>query len=66
MDLVTLDDALDELVTFASGKTRMTELHHVGGLMHEEIAAGGDIHVNTVSPDLRLSEAWLRTRLSAS
>jgi len=64
-ELVALDDALAELVKFDERKARVTELHYFGGLTHEEIAAVCDIHVNTVSRDLRLSEAWLRTRLSA-
>jgi RNA polymerase sigma factor (TIGR02999 family) len=62
-EIVELDDALDELERLDHRKARITELHYFGGLTHEEIAAVCDIHVNTVSRDLRLSEAWLRNRL---
>lgn len=62
-ELVELNDALDELERLDQRKARITELHYFGGLTHEEIAVVCDIHVNTVSRDLRLSEAWLRNRL---
>jgi RNA polymerase sigma factor (TIGR02999 family) len=62
-ELVALDDALEELTKLDGRKARITELHYFGGLTQEEIAAVCDVHVNTVSRDLRLSEAWLRSRL---
>ena len=62
-ELVALDDALDELSKFDERKARVTELHYFGGLTQEEIAAVCDVHVNTVARDLRLAEAWLRSRL---
>jgi RNA polymerase sigma factor (TIGR02999 family) len=62
-ELVALDDALDELAKFDERKARVTELHYFGGLTHEEIAEVCEIHVNTVARDLRISEAWLRSRL---
>jgi RNA polymerase sigma factor (TIGR02999 family) len=62
-DLVALDEALDELGKFDERKARVTELHYFGGLTHEEIAEVCEIHVNTVARDLRISEAWLRSRL---
>lgn len=62
-ELVALDDALEELTKFDERKARITELHYFGGLTQEEIAAVCEVHVNTVARDLRLSEAWLRTRL---
>jgi RNA polymerase sigma factor (TIGR02999 family) len=64
-ELVALDEALDELAQLDARKARITELHYFGGLTQEEIAAVCDLHVNTVSKDLRLSEAWLRNRLRA-
>lgn len=63
-ELVALDDALEDLAKFDERKARVTELHYFGGLTQEEIAAVCDLHVNTVSRDLRLSQAWLRARLS--
>jgi RNA polymerase sigma factor (TIGR02999 family) len=62
-ELVALDEALGELGKFDARKARITELHYFGGLTQDEIAAVCDVHVNTVARDLRLSEAWLRSRL---
>jgi RNA polymerase sigma factor (TIGR02999 family) len=62
-ELVELDEALIELERRDQRKARITELHYFGGLTHEEIAAVCNIHVNTVSRDLRFSKAWLRKRL---
>ena len=64
-ELVALDEALEELAKFDGRKARITELHYFGGLTQEEIAAVCEVHVNTVARDLRLSEAWLRSRLRA-
>jgi RNA polymerase sigma factor (TIGR02999 family) len=64
-ELVALDEALDELTKFDERKARITELHYFGGLTQEEIAEFCDVHVNTVARDLRLAEAWLRSRLRA-
>jgi RNA polymerase sigma factor (TIGR02999 family) len=64
-ELVALGDALEELVRLDERKARVTVLHYFGGLTHEEIATVCGIHANTVSRDLRLSEAWLRGRFEA-
>lgn len=57
---VALGDALEELVRFDERKARVTTLCYFGGLTQEEIATVCGIHANTVSRDLRVSEAWLR------
>jgi RNA polymerase sigma-70 factor, ECF subfamily len=62
-ELAALDDALVELAKFDERKARVIELHYFGGLTQEEISAVCEIHVNTVSRDLRFSEAWLRRQL---
>lgn len=62
-ELIALDDALEALAKFDERKARITELHYFGGLTQDEIAAVCGVHVNTVARDLRLSEAWLRSRL---
>ena len=62
-ELVALDDALDELSKLDERKARVTELHYFGGLTQDEIATVCEVHVNTVARDLRLAEAWLRTRM---
>lgn len=62
-ELVALDAALEEFARFDERKARVVELHYFGGLTHDEIAAVCEIHVNTVSRDLRIAEAWLRHQL---
>ena len=62
-ELVALDDALEELAKLDERKARVTELHYFGGLTQDEIAAVCDVHINTVARDLRLAEAWLRSRM---
>ena len=62
-ELVALDDALEELAQLDERKARVTELHYFGGLTQDEIAAVCEVHVNTVARDLRLAEAWLRSRM---
>jgi RNA polymerase sigma factor (TIGR02999 family) len=64
-ELVALGDALEDLVRLDERKARITALRYFGGLTHHEIAAVCGIHINTVSRDLRLSEAWLRGRCEA-
>jgi len=64
-ELVALDDALVELAKFDERKARVIELHYFGGLTQEEISTVCEIHVNTVSRDIRFSEAWLRRQLRA-
>lgn len=64
-EMVALGDALEELVRFDERKARVTALHYFGGFTHEEIATVCGIHTNTVSRDLRHSEAWLRCRFDA-
>jgi RNA polymerase sigma factor (TIGR02999 family) len=59
-ELVVLGDALEDLVRFDERKASVTALHYFGGLTREEIATVYGVHANTVSRDLRFSEAWLR------
>jgi len=62
-ELVALDDALEELARLDERKAQITELHYFSGLTQDEIAAVCNIHINTVARDLRLAEAWLRSRM---
>jgi RNA polymerase sigma factor (TIGR02999 family) len=64
-ELVALGDALEELMQLDERKAQVTALRYFGGLTQDEIAAACGIHVNTVSRDLHLSEAWLRGRVAA-
>lgn len=63
-ELLALHDALDELAVLDERKARAVELHYFGGLTHEEVARALDVHVNTVSRELKLAEAWIHRRMS--
>jgi len=62
--LVELDDALIEGSKLDERKGRAIELYFYGSLTQDEIALALDIHVNTVSRDLRLGQAWIQTYLA--
>jgi RNA polymerase sigma factor (TIGR02999 family) len=59
-ELVALDGALQELARVDERKARAIELHYFGGLTQAELAEALGVHVNTVSKDLRLGEAWIQ------
>ena len=63
-ELLALDEALDELTALDHRKARAVELHYFGGLTHEEVARELGVHVNTVSRELKLAEAWIHRRMS--
>jgi RNA polymerase sigma-70 factor (ECF subfamily) len=63
VDILAVDDALRELQAFDERKARIVELRYFGGMSQPEIAEAVGVHSNTVAKDLRLAEAWLRTRL---
>ncbi len=62
--LVALDDALSALAHLDERKAKAVELFYFGGLTRDEIASAQDVHVNTVSRDLRFAEAWLNRYLA--
>jgi RNA polymerase sigma factor (TIGR02999 family) len=62
-ELIELDDALSALAKFDERKARAIELHYFGGMSLSEVAHALDVHVNTVTRDLRFAEAWLQRRL---
>lgn len=64
-ELLALHDALDELAALDERKARAVELHYFGGLTHEEVARVLELHVNTVSRELKLAEAWIHRRMTA-
>lgn len=63
-DLVALDDALSALAKIDERKAKTVELFYFGGLTQAEIAAAHAVHVNTVTRDLRLAEAWINRHLT--
>jgi RNA polymerase sigma-70 factor, ECF subfamily len=63
-DILSLNDALDELATFDDRKVRVVELRYFGGFTEEETAKSLALSVATVRRDLRTAEAWLAAKLS--
>lgn len=63
-ELLSLDQSLEQLSKNDSRKAEIIELVYFGGLTHEEIAETLSISRATVSRDLRMAEAWLKTQLS--
>ncbi len=63
VDLIALDDALQDLVTFDVRKSRIVELRFFGGLSIEEIGAVLALSPRTIRREWRLAKAWLRREL---
>jgi RNA polymerase sigma factor (TIGR02999 family) len=65
-ELIPLDLAMRELEILDARKSRIVEMYFFGGMTLEEIATVLDLHVNTISRDLRFAKAWLKAKLSKS
>ena len=63
VDLLALDDALRELVTFDERKSRIVELRFFGGMTTEEIGAVLEISPSTIRREWRIAKAWLRRKI---
>jgi RNA polymerase sigma factor (TIGR02999 family) len=61
--LIALDDALTELEEVDERKARIVELVYFGGLTQEEIAELLQVHFKTVARDVRLAQAWLKSKI---
>jgi RNA polymerase sigma factor (TIGR02999 family) len=64
-DLLTLNDALDELGGFDPRGARVVECRFFGGLGHDEIAAILGVSEVTVRRSWTTARAWLREKLGA-
>ena len=62
-ELLTLDEALEDLNRLDPRKTRVVELRYFGGLSLEETANALGISVMTVRRDWRAAKAWLYKRI---
>jgi len=62
-ELVTLDEALDELARLDGRKSRVVELRYFGGLSLEETAEVLEVSLMTVRRDWRAAKAWLYRRI---
>jgi len=65
VDVVRLEEALDELATFAPRPSRVVELRFFGGFSVEETAQALEVSVRTVINDWNTARAWLHRRLEA-
>ena len=62
-DVLALHDQIEELLKFDERRGRIVELRYFGGFTEEETATLLDVSTATVRRDMRLAEAWLRSRL---
>ena len=65
VDLIALDDALKDLVTFDPRQSQIVELRFFGGLSIEEVAEVLEVSPRTVKREWRLAKAWLRREVFA-
>lgn len=63
VDLIALDDALKDLVTFDPRQSRIVEMRFFGGLTNEEIGDVLEISPRTIKREWRLAKAWLRREI---
>jgi RNA polymerase sigma factor (TIGR02999 family) len=63
-DLITLDEALNELAVERPRHSRIVELRFFGGLTIEETAQALGVSHATVEREWRLARAWLHREVS--
>ena len=59
VDLIALDEALDELASFAPRQAETVQLSYFGGLTFDEIALALEVSPVTVKRDLKAAKVWL-------
>ncbi len=64
-ELIALDDALNELSSFDSRKSRIVELRYFAGLSVEETADVLEVSEATVMREWRAAKLWLRRSMSS-
>ena len=64
IDLVALDDALKDLLTFDPRQSQIVELRFFGGLTIEEVGEVLDVSPRTVKREWRMAKAWLRREIT--
>jgi len=62
-DLLSLNDALEQLAKFDERKSQVVEMKFFGGLSVEETASVLKVSPDTVMRDWRLAKAWLRSEM---
>jgi RNA polymerase sigma factor (TIGR02999 family) len=61
--LLALDEALTQLAGADPLAARVVELHHFGGMAHEQVAAALDVSVYLARQKWTFARAWLKTAL---
>jgi len=64
LEILSLDEALDELAALDPRQAKLVELRYFGGLTAEEAAAVLEVSLTTVKRDWNLAKAWLYRRLA--
>jgi RNA polymerase sigma factor (TIGR02999 family) len=64
VDLLDLDQALTDLASFDSRKSRVAELRFFGGLSVDETAEALGVSSATVDREWQVARAWLYSRLT--
>jgi RNA polymerase sigma factor (TIGR02999 family) len=64
-EVIAVDAALENLMSFDVRKGRIFELRHFGGLSVEEAAQVLQVSPATVARDWRMAKAWLRRAITA-
>ena len=64
LDIISIDEALNELAMADPQQAQMVELRFFGGLTHEEVASTLGVSLRTVKRQWRLARAWLHQRVA--
>jgi len=65
LDIISIDEALNELAMADPQQAQMVELRFFGGLTHEEVASTLGVSLRTVKEQWRLARAWLYQRVAS-
>ncbi|MBP9110832.1 MAG: hypothetical protein KBF83_14850 [Pyrinomonadaceae bacterium] len=66
LDVISLEEALNNLAKLDPRQVRIVELHFFGGLTFDEIAGILDISLSTVQREWRMARNWLYLQVSAA
>ena len=64
VDLISLNNALNELAEFDETQAKIVELKFFGGLTNEEAAEVLGVSESTIKREWRMARAWLTTKLT--
>lgn len=65
-EILSLDHALSALADRDQRAAAAVELHHFGGLTHDEVAEVLEVSPSTVKRDLRVARAWLGREMAGT